>query len=195
MNWKAVTVTLSSALLALLVGGGTAVYRGDLRFGPASSSPPVILHQIERLNRLVTVKYTVSRIVSLTEPKSPFGEESILLMVEGQAHAGVDLTCVTASDLQFSQRRAATIRLPQAKLFTVYLNEKRTKVWDRRITWWTPWVPYDPDLEHKARMRALDDVRAAALEMGILSEAQRNAEFAVGNLLRASGIEAVFKTT
>jgi hypothetical protein len=194
VTWKATAVTLSSALVALLAAGGIALYRGDLRFGAASTSPPAILHEIERLNQLVTVKYTVSRIVSLTEPKSPFGEESILLMVEGQAQAGVDLTCVTASDLQFSRTRSATVRLPKAKLFNVYLNEKRTKVWDRHITWWTPWVPFNPDLEHKARLQALDDVRAAALEMGILSEAQRNAEFAVASLLRASGIEPVFKT-
>ena len=54
--------------------GGTAPY-------------PVTRNQ--RLNESITVKYTVSRIVSLAEPKTPFGEKSILLMVEGPAPAGV----------------------------------------------------------------------------------------------------------
>ena len=66
-----------------------------------------------------------------------------------------------------------TLRLPPAKLFHVFLDEKQTKVWDRHITWWTPWVPFDPDLEHKARLTAQEDVRAAALKMGILDEAHR----------------------
>ncbi len=193
MTWKALAVTASSVLAALLVAAGIAVYHGTLRYGLSDASAPAVLHEIERLNQLVTVKYTVSRVVSVTEPKTPFGEESILLMVEGQALAGVDLTCLTADDLRFSHSRAVTVHLPRPKLLHVFLNEKRTKVWDRRITWWTPWVPYDPDLEHKARLSALDDVRGAALEMGILAEAQRNAEHAIDEFLRASGIEATFK--
>jgi hypothetical protein len=62
-------------------------------------------------------------------------------------------------------------------------------VWDRSITWWTPWVFPDVDLEHKARMEAIDDIKEAALEMGILGEARRNAETSIRVLLRAFGIE------
>jgi hypothetical protein len=194
VNWKALAVTASSALAVLFVALGIGVYRGNLRYDLSGGGAPVLLHEIERLNQLVTVKYSVSRIVSLTEPKMPFGEESILLMVDGQALAGVDLTCLTVTDLHFSHSRAVTVHLPRAKLLNVFLNEKRTKVWDRRITWWTPWVPYDPDLEHKARLSALADVRTAALDMGILTEAQRNAEEAIANFLHASGMEVSFKT-
>lgn len=193
MNWKVLAVTASAILAALLLAGGIAVYRGNLRYDGSAASTPALLQQIERLNHLVTVKYTVSRIVSLKEPKVPFGEESILLMVEGQALAGVDLTCLTVSDVHRGRPRSVTVHLPQARLMNVFLNEKRTKVWDRRITWWTPWVPYDPDLEHKARLSALDDVRAAALGMGILTEAQRNAEQAIAGFLHASGMEASFR--
>lgn len=193
MNWKALAVTASSALAAVLVVTGIGIYRGNLRYDLSAGGAPVLLREIERLNQLVTVRYTVSRIVSLTEPKTPFGEESILLMVEGQALAGVDLTCLTVTDLHYSHSRAVTVNLPRAKLLNVFLNEKRTKVWDRRITWWTPWVPYDPDLEHKARLSALADVRTAALDMGILTEARRNAEEAIANFLHASGMEVSFK--
>jgi hypothetical protein len=193
VNWKVLAVTASSILAALLLAAGIATYRGTLRYDGSAASPPALLHEIERLNHLVTVKYTVSRIISLKEAKVPFGEESILLMVEGQALAGVDLTCLTVPDVHLARSRSVTVHLPQAKLMNVFLNEKRTKVWDRRITWWTPWVPYDPDLEHKARLSALDDVRDAALGMGILTEAQRNAEQAIAGFLRASGMEASFR--
>lgn len=194
MTWKALAVAATSALALLLAAAAVALYRGNLRYERGIENPPALLREIERLNQLVTVKYTVSRVVSMREPKTPFGEESILLMVEGQALAGVDLTCLTVTDLHVTRSRAVNVHLPPAKLLNVSLNEKRTRVWDRRITWWTPWVPYDPDLEHKARLSALDEMRSAALSMGILTEAQHNAEQTIAGFLRASGIEASFNS-
>jgi hypothetical protein len=55
------------------------------------------------------------------------------------------------------------------------------------------WVPYDPDLEHKARLQGLEDVRKAALQMGILDQAQKNAELAIRDLLGTFGIEVKFR--
>lgn len=89
------------------------------------------------------------------------------------------------------KRGTVLIRLAAPHIQQVYLDEKYTKVWDRSVTWWTPWVTPDADLEHKARIQALDDVKAAALDMGILAEAQRNAEEDIRNILRAFGTETV----
>ena len=133
-------------------------------------------------------------MVGLREPKTPFGEESILLMVQGEALAGVDLAAVEARDVTYTGVRSVVLTIPRAKLFQCFLDEKQTKVWDRRITWWTPWVPYDPDLEHKARLQAIGDLRAAALKMGILDQAQKNAEAAIRELLGALGLKAALKT-
>ena len=66
VNWKALAVTASSALAVLLAVAGSALYRGNLRYDLSRGSAPILLREIERLNQLVTVKYTVSRIVSLT---------------------------------------------------------------------------------------------------------------------------------
>jgi len=139
------------------------------------------------------VKYRIQHVVGLTEPKVPLGEESILLMVQGQALAGVDLAALTQDDVAVGGKRSVTMKLPAAKLLNVFLDEKETKVWDRRITWWTPWVSYDPDLEHKARLQALDEVRRAALQMGILDAAQRNAQNAIANFLLALQVDVSFQ--
>ena len=130
----------------------------------------------------------------MTEAKEPFGSESILLMAGGEALAGVDLANLTPNDVILSgNHRQALITLPPAKLFDTYLDEKQIKIWDRHITWWTPWVPFNPDLEHKARLQALSEVRSAALNMGIIDQAQRNAETAIRDLLAALGIQAQFE--
>ena len=150
--------------------------------------------RIQQLKQLVTVRYSIQRVVGLTEPKEPFGSESILLMVGGEALAGVDLANLTRDDVILSgSNHKALIALPPARLFDVYLDEKQMVVWDRHVTWWTPWVPFSPDLEHKARLQALNEIRAAALHTGILDQAQRNAETAIRDFLAALGIQAQFE--
>jgi hypothetical protein len=52
-------------------------------------------------------------------------------------------------------------------------------------------VTPDADLEHKARMQAVDDIKAAALEMGILAEARRNSEMGIRKILEAFGMDKV----
>ena len=105
----------------------------------------------------------------------------------------MDLAALTQDDVAVGGKRSVTMKLPAAKLLNVFLDEKETKVWDRRITWWTPWVSYDPDLEHKARLQALDEVRRAALQMGILDAAQRNAQNAIANFMLALQVDVSFK--
>jgi hypothetical protein len=148
--------------------------------------PPAVVIQVRALKELVTVHYLVQKVVGITESHRPLGEESLLLMVQGRAQAGVDLATITQYDVEVRGKRIK-IRLPHAEIFDVYLDEKNTKVWDRRITWWTPWVSPDPDLEHRARLAALDDIRKAALDMGILREAESNARTAIRDLAGAMG--------
>jgi Protein of unknown function (DUF4230) len=156
--------------------------------------PPSMVLQIKQLKQLVTVRYSIQRVIGITEPKEPFGSESLLLMVEGEALAGVDLANLMPNDVVLSDKnRKALIALPPAQLMDTYINEKQTRIWDRHVTWWTPWVPFDPDLEHKARLQALNEVRSAALNMGILDQAQRNAETAIRDFLAALGIQARFE--
>ncbi|MGC2660432.1 MAG: DUF4230 domain-containing protein [Bryobacteraceae bacterium] len=193
MKWKAIAVVSLSLLLFFLFIA--VVYFGVVGagFGLRRFDSAAVVTQIQQLKQLVTVRYSIQRVVGLTEQKQPFGEESLLLMVQGEALAGVDLSVIKAGDATY-QGHVVTIYLPPARVFNVFIDEKQTKVWDHHITWWTPWVPYDPDLEHRARLSALDDIRSAALKMGILDTAQQNAQSAIRDFLRALHVEARFKT-
>lgn len=152
-----------------------------------------IVTQVKQLHELATVRYSVQRVVAMREPKVPVGEESLLLMVEGRATAGVDLAGLNRDRVQFLNSETVVIDLPPAKLFDVSLDEKQTRVWDRQVTWWTPWVPFNPDLEHQARLKAIDDVRAAAVKMGILKQAQHNAETAIHDVMDLVGLHTSFR--
>lgn len=193
MKWKFAAVASTCAFVALLIGVLVYAYVKQT-FGLHRLDSQAVVTQIQRLNELVTVKYIIQRVVGLRERKVPFGEESILLMVQGEAIAGVDLATMTARYVRYTHKGVVTLTLPRAKLFNAFIDEKQTKVWDRQITWWTPWVPYDPDLEHKARLEAVDDLRKAALSIGILDEAQKNAQVSIRDFLSAFDIKADFKT-
>ena len=191
LRWKIATILLGAALL--LIVAAAFVY---LRFTNPSIqrvSTAFVVAQIKPLKQLVTVRYTIQQVVGLTEQKLPLGEESLLLMVQGQALAGVDLESLRPDDLMLGTSREIVISLPPPQVLEAFLDEKQTKVWDHRITWWTPWVPYDPDLEHRARLSAVDGLRSAAIRMGILNEAKRNAESAIRDFLSAFQIRATFK--
>lgn len=192
MRWKITAIlsigTLVCLLAVLLIAGAF-----QQAFGPRRLDSAATISQVKKLKELITVKYSIQRVVGLREPKVPFGEESILLMVQGEVLAGVDLDHLTARDIQYAGAQVAIVTLPPARILHSFLDEKGTKVWDRQITWWTPWVPYDPDLEHKARLQALDDVNKAALSMGILTEAQKNAETAIRDFLAPFQVQTSFK--
>lgn len=156
---------------------------------------PALVTQIKPLNELTTVRYSFQRVIGVRETKQPFGEESLLLMVQGDVVAGVNLSEFSSADVRFLNKHTVAIHLPPPVILQTSIDEKNTKVWDRQITWWTPWVGYDPDLEHKARLSALDEIRKAAISQGILIQAQKNAQTSIRSLLNAIQIEVEFEGT
>ena len=159
---------------------------------PATTLDPVsVVHQIQRLNELVSVKYTVQKVVGLEEQKVPFGSEKLLLFVQAEVLAGIDLSKLAAADIKWLPAKRMQVMLPPPRIEHVVIDDKETKVWDRQITWWTPWVPYNPDLERQARLKAKDAIQQAAIDMGILDQARRNAEAGIRNLLETFGVKSV----
>jgi hypothetical protein len=177
-----VALSVTCAYLYYSGGRGAVVHR--------LIDAPAVVKEIQRLTQLVTIKYSIQKVVGLEEEKVPFGSEKILLMVQATVLGGIDLAAISTQDCVVTGS-SVTLRLPPPKVLQVFVNEKDTKVWDRSKTWWTPWVPFNPELERKARLAALEAVQAAALEMGILSNAQENAEKSIGEFLNAAGVETV----
>jgi hypothetical protein len=149
------------------------------------------VREIQRLNELVSVKYTIQRVVGLEEQKVPLGSEKLLLIVQAEVLAGIDLSALKPGDIKTLPDHAIYVTLPAPKIVHIVIDDRQTKVWDRRITWWTPWVPFNPDLERQARLTARNEIEKAALEMGILDQARRNAEVSIRSLLETFGVKTV----
>ena len=186
--WRTIKFYFVSAMIIGLAG--LALY---YRYFPQRSvvqttmDTPAILRQIQALNELTTVRYNIQKVIGLKEQKVPFGSEQVLMLVQAKVLGGVNLTGATVN----RTGNAVVIGLPPARILDMSLDDQETKVWDRSKTWWTPWVSLNPDLEQNARRTALEDVRLAAMQMGILSNAQQSAEIIIRNFLQTIGFNQV----
>jgi hypothetical protein len=169
------------ALLALL-------WRSERR---PQFDPNAVLMRVQQLNQLATVKYTIQKIVGLKDDKFPVGSESILLIMQANVEGGIDLSSMHNGDVSVQPDGGVIVRLPEPRILNISIDEKETKVWDRQKTWWTPWIPYSLDLEQRARLAGLETVKKTALDMGILDQAERNAETSIRGLLGLAGVKSV----
>jgi len=189
MRWAAYGVVAGVLLAAIAYFASRSLTSGA---SPDKTlDPPAVVHEIQRLNELVSVKYTIQKVIGLEEKKVPVGSEKLLLFVQAEVLAGIDLSTLTVHDVKLLPGKQMQVALPPPKIIHTVIDDKATKVWDRRITWWTPWVPFNPDLERQARLEAKDAIEKAAIEMGILDQARRNAEASIQTLLDTFGVKSV----
>ena len=176
-------------ILFIALIGGLWFYRSTSK-APELDTQTVVT-QVRQLNQLATVRYTVQKVIGLREEKQPLGSESILLVMQARVEAGIDLSSLKNQDISRRPDGTLVLRMPPAKILNVAVDEKETKVWDRYKTWWTPWVPYSLDLEQRARRDGLEAVKIGAVEMGILKDAERNADASIRGLLGLAGVKSV----
>ncbi|MBN1485482.1 MAG: DUF4230 domain-containing protein [Chloroflexia bacterium] len=150
---------------------------------------PPALEQVRSLARLETTSYFLSTVVEVERPASgwPWTEQRLLLVAHGQVVAGVDLSLLQEEQVQVVGGRVM-VRLPEAEVFHVFLDEDETYVYDYKKGLF---ARYDVSLESQARSKALEEFRRTALENGILEEARRQAEWEVQRLLLMLGYEQV----
>src|ERR1700733_14443750 len=154
-------------------------------------SQPTVIASIQRLARLESVVYTMDKVVEGDRTNHYLPDiltgDKLLLIVHGQAVAGVDLSGIQASNVQIDGR-SITIAMPAAQLLSVSLDNSKTRVYSR-ITGLL--VPADPNLESEVREKAEAGLRQSALDSGILNTAEGNARATLTTLLPSLGFQQI----
>ena len=154
-------------------------------------SQPTVIASIQRLARLESVVYTMDKVVEGDRTNQYLPDiltgDKLLLIVHGQAVAGVDLSSIQASNVQIDGR-SITIAMPAAQLLSVSLDNSKTRVYSR-ITGLL--VPADPHLESEVREKAEAGLRQSALDSGILNTAEGNARATLTTLLHSLGFQQI----
>jgi hypothetical protein len=154
-------------------------------------SRPTVIASIQRLARLESVVYTMDKVVEGDRTNQYLPDiltgDKLLLVVHGQAIAGVDLSRIQASDVDI-EGRSVTVTMPPAELLSVALDSGKTRVYSR-VTGLL--VPADPNLESEVREKAEADLKQSALDSGILNTAQGNARTTLTTLLHSLGFQQI----
>jgi len=150
-----------------------------------SVDQPTVVRQIRGLERLETVSYTMDKIVSGERDNPIFPQflagDRLLLVVHGEAIAGVDLSKLQPSDVTV-RGDSVRVHLPPAEIFTTSLDNTKTKVYSRDTGLFSS---PDPNLEGEVREEAERQLRQAALDDGILKTANANARQTITNILKS----------
>jgi hypothetical protein len=153
------------------------------------TSMPTVVRQIQQLQRLETVVFNMDKIVSggwesRYIPTFLAGER-LLLVVDGDVTAGVDLGRIAATNVIVSGR-TIRMKIPDTEIFATRVDNERTRVYSRETGLFTR---VDPNLESDVRREAERQVRQAALDNGILRVAAANARTTLTSFLRGLGFE------
>jgi hypothetical protein len=187
------TVVLVGALVSLSTGLGLFHFISSLRGARTQINvdQPTVVRQIQQLQRLETVSYTMDKIISGEHgnsylPKFLAGDR-LLLVVHGEVVAGINLAGVQPGDVLI-QGQKISIHLPAAEVFSTRIDNARTKVYSRDTGLFSS---PDPNLESEVREEAERQLLQAALQDGILKTAADNARTTVSGMLKGFGFHEV----
>lgn len=148
--------------------------------------PITIIREVQTLARLETIQYSVEKVITAEVNQGVFGPlfgDKLLFVAHGYVIAGIDLSKIETSDFVL-EGDVLHVQLPDPEVFVATLDNDASYVYDRTTGLFTK---SDPDLETAARQAAEDEINSAALEDGILEQAQVNAEIYLERLLNSLG--------
>ena len=181
---KNVAATMVIFVLGLLLGRIT--YQWYESRGAGGYSGPALLVKVQTLSQFVTVKYSLEKVVEYEDAKW-YGDSRVLLVAHGVVKAGMDLSQIAPGDIEISGKKISLI-LPRPRIMDVYLDDRQTQILDHSTG---AFRLFDKDLEQSARQRAVDELRLAASQNGILKNATEMGESQLKILLYQLGFKDI----
>lgn len=152
--------------------------------------PVTYISEVRALARLETIQYSVEKVITAEIGQGTFNflfGDKMLFVAHGVVIAGIDMEKMGPEDLRI-ENGILYVTLPPAEIFIATLDNQKSYVYDRETGFLSKGVQ---DLETLARQSAEDEIRRAALEDGILQQAQTNAENYLYRFFQALGYDNV----
>jgi hypothetical protein len=175
-------------LVWLITGAGLMRLIASLR---GEASQPTVVRQIQQLQRLETVRYTMDKIISGERDSAYLPKflvsDRLLLFVHGEVIGGVDFNKLQPHDVSV-RGRTVTVHLPSPEILVTRVDNAKTRVYSRDTGLFSS---PDPNLESEVREEAERQLQQAAEQDGILKTAEENARSALITILKGLGFERV----
>jgi hypothetical protein len=137
--------------------------------------PVTYINEVRALARLETIQYSVEKVITGESNQGTFAflfGEKLLFVAHGTVIAGIDMSKLRPEDMRY-ENGVLTVKLPPAEVFIATLDNDKSYVYQRDTGYITK---PDVNLETQVRQKAEEEILKAALEEGILEQAQTNAE-------------------
>jgi len=170
-------------LVTIFVAGIIALYDRFFREPEKTGQEPVVTHhtvlrQVTQMGKLELVKYNFRDIVEYEKGMTDYetlnqylDKAQTVLIINGEAVGCVDLTRVKADDV-IEGDSTLIVYLPEPELCVYKINHDQSKVYDMRNTYFQQ----EGKMVNDAYAAAERKVRQSALDMGILQQAEENAQ-------------------
>src|SRR5580658_9664209 len=167
---KKVAGTMAALMVIFALGlfFGLLSYRWYAARASGGYNGPALLLKVQTLSQFVTVKYSLEKVVEFDDAKW-YGDSRVLLVAHGVVKAGMDLGQIAPGDIEISGKKI-NLTLPRPRITDVYLDDRHTQILDHSTG---AFRLFDKDLEQTARQRAVDELRLAASQNGILDDASK----------------------
>jgi len=152
--------------------------------------PVTYISDVRALARLETIQYSVEKVITAEVGQGTFNflfGDKMIFVAHGVVIAGIDMEKIAPEHLRI-ENGVLYVTLPPAEIFVATLDNQKSYVYDRETGFLNKGVQ---DLETMARQSAEDEIRRAALEDGILQQAQTNGENYLYRFFQALGYNNV----
>jgi hypothetical protein len=179
-----------------------ALTRGWLT--PTVSAPQVdvrsvVVQQLRGASDLTTAIFAMEAVVPSRSDRTVagyvIGSTNLLYIAYGEVRAGVDLSQITAQDIQVGDQTSLRLTLPPPQILDSKLDLTRSTVYDYDRGFLGLGPDNAPSLQDQAQRQALAKIEAAACSQGLLLEANRRAQLTVEQLLATAGFPLVTVVT
>ena len=152
--------------------------------------PVTYIYDVRALARLETIQYSVEKVITAEQNQGTFDflfGDRMLFVAHGTVIAGIDMEKIQPGDMQL-QDTVLNVRLPAAEVFIATIDNQKSYVYTRETGILSKQAV---DLETLARQSAEQEIMKAAIEDGILAQAQTNAETYLLKFFNALGYKTV----
>jgi hypothetical protein len=152
--------------------------------------PVTYIYDIRALARLETIQYSVEKVITAEQNQGTFDflfGDRMLFVAHGTVIAGIDMEKIQPGDMQLADG-ILNVRLPPAEVFIATIDNQKSYVYTRETGILSKQAV---DLETLARQAAEQEIMKAAIEDGMLQQAQTNAETYLLKFFNALGYKTV----
>jgi hypothetical protein len=149
----------------------------------------ILVTRVRDLNRLETASMRVMQVSTITQSyklvPNALGADQITFLATGDVIAGVDLAQLRREDVRREPDGTVVMRLPPAQILVSRVDNRESRVMSRKTG---VLRRSDINLEARARQNAEQAIRNEAVNKGILTLANQNAQKRLADLLHTLGV-------